>query len=396
MNITFKAIIGQKFGVTTWTLIGTSFYDYTQFVTFAPSGDILEKMHNRNRSVMAEKAVANYVMEDLNPGWASPICEFFPGTVDFTPTDDPNICFITIKQAAIALDGQARLGGCMLIRDTALNNNDEMLMNLLKSHYSGIELMEYVNPATSLKRFTDMNTCRVVDPGYIKLTSTKPKYARIKHIFEHSKYFNGKYVAMCAEDFKNNARFRMHFNQLFTITNTFVKTCDKNNISFDKMVEMLDYCYVSLCLPENFRFRKNTNIVVEHSTVFKNLFKAFADLINQFPESYRLRLDKMSLHADWSKDNSEILGGYILPNKKMQTGHQEGQTWQFTKYMLGLSLRAPQKTKMERAYLDANIVPNEYNKEIKINTNLPEKWVDRSDEQQIIYSATNEGIRITQ
>jgi hypothetical protein len=382
MKLTFKAIVSSKFGFKTWTLIGTSFYDYTQLVEFAPNGDTLDQKYNRNRSATAEKAVAHYIMNDSNPGWANPIAEFFIDKVEIVPTSDPDIELFTIdtNHPAWGLDGQARLGGCRMVLEIANENNDDMLLHLLKTQKSGIELIQHVDSKTSLKRFTDMNTCRVVDPGYIKLTSKHPRYAPIHYVFENSQYFHGGRVAMCAEDFKNNPRYMMNFSQLYTFTAPIIECCVKNNVPYDKMVTILDSCYESLMLPDDFRLataKTAANTVIEHSTVFKQVFKAFAAMLKQSPESYRIRLNKMSEHANWDKDNPEILGGYMTANKKMQTGHQESQSFLFTKYMLGLKMSKKEMDTMQKAYLDANLIPNDYNKEIRINAELPQRWVDR-------------------
>lgn len=394
MKLTYKAAIGSKFGYKTWTLIGTSFYDYTQLVTFAPNGDTLDKKFNRNRSTTAEKGVAQYIMNDPAPGWANPIAEFFEEWVTVEPTDDPNIELFTIDtdHPAWAADGQARLGGCKIALESAMENNDDILINHLKTLGSGIEMIKHVDSATSLKRFTDMNTCRVVDPGYIKLTSKHPRYAPIHHVFEYSKYFNGRYVAMCKEDFKNNEHYSMTFSQLYTFTAPIIKECVKRGMSYNKMVEIIDYCYESLNLPVDFRIAANngdTKTVIEHSTVFKQVFKAFAELWKQYPESYRIRLDKMSEHANWNKNNPEILGGYMTKNKKMQTGYQESQSYLFTKYMLGLKMLKKDIDAMRKAYDDANLIDNDFNKDIRINPSLPQRWIDRTDtEEQRVFTAS--------
>ena len=387
MKLTFKAVKSTKFGCPTWTLIGTSFYDYTYLVTFAPNGNTLENKFNRNRSEAAERGVAQYITNDPAPGWATPISEFFMEYVTITPTADPDIDMFTIDtdHPAWASDGQGRLGGCILVRDSATESSDAFLMNRLKSLKSGIEMIEHVDSTTSLKRFTDMNTCRVVDPGYIKLTSNNPLYAPVQYVFKHSKYFSYNRVAMCKEDFQNNPFYSMNFSQLYTFTGPLIKACVKRGLSYDKIVEILDFSYESLHLPSNFRIAGNkskASTVIEHSTVFKQAFKAFAEVYKQCPESYRIRLGKMKQYADWSKDNPEILGGYMTANKKMQTGYQELQSYLFTRYMLGLKMLKKDINAMRKAYLDANLIPNDYGKEIRLNAELPQRWIDRTYEPE--------------
>lgn len=387
MKLTFKAVKSEKFGFPTWTLIGTSFYDYTRLVTFAPNGTTLDNKFNRNRSEAAERGVAQYIINDPAPGWATPIAEFFMEHVTIEPTEDPDIDLFTIDtdHPAWASDGQARLGGCIIVRDDAIENNDGILMARLKSLRSGIEMIEHVDSATSLKRFTDMNTCRVVDPGYIKLTSNHSRYAPVQYVFKHSKYFGYNRVAMCKEDCNNNLFYSMNFNQLYTFTKPLIAACVKRGLSYDKIVEILDFSYESLGLTNDFRIAGSkvaASTVIEHSTVFKQVFKAFAEAYKESPESYRIRLGKMNKYADWSKDNREILGGYMAANKKMQTGYQESQSYLFTRYMLGLKLSKKDMESMRKAYLDANLIPNDYGTEIRLNAELPQRWVDRTYEPE--------------
>jgi len=375
----FKALVGQKFGGVCYTIYPT-FFEYSRIGQFINTNVPIEKRRQRKRAEKRERAVKEYTRVRQYPGWTPPVCEFMPGSILIEPTDDADVVFVTIfaDKPVDILEGQTRFGGCVLAVNEATVTDDKIWLEKLKTQTNGVDLIPFVDCATSLERFADMGVTRPCDSGYLRLTSTDAKNLSMQYVYKKSRTVNSLNVAMSKDEFAANPSYMMSCNQLFKMLEPLMAVLEVMNTPVDERIRIIDDCFEALNLVEGFRLRAKTQDCRENATVLKNVVAAFARLIKDAPQSYQDKLDKMRQNADWRKKNVENIGGFMSADRKALTGWAEGQIELFTIYMLELPMTSEEKKKLRKTYLSLNVLVDEFGATSKYNTELPIPWTRRT------------------